>query len=163
MYATSRKRPFVPAVISWLDVSDYYVMYKQTAQSVLWNISKGHQWVTDPFSWFCELMWKVCGWREIISPKKGPMSLTFQHKHPGIFGTESPQWGKPPVKCIHRFLSSNPQGYETSVGRQYFLSLITLKNFLSEKVKLDKGSIKYILALPFGEVVSLSLMCLLSM
>ena len=44
-----------------LEVSDYYVKYRQTAKSVLWNVSIGHQWVTDPFRWFCELMWKVCG------------------------------------------------------------------------------------------------------
>ena len=46
------------------------------------------------------------------------------------------------------------QGYETSVGKQYFNSLGRLKAFLSEKVPLDTGYVKYILALPYGDVVS---------
>ena len=45
-----------------LGVSDYYVMYRQSTKSILWNFCKGHQlnWVTDPLRWLCELLWKVC-------------------------------------------------------------------------------------------------------
>ena len=35
MYVTSHKRPFVP--------SDYYVMYRQRTESVLWNVGKDHR------------------------------------------------------------------------------------------------------------------------
>ena len=42
-------------------VSDYYVMYKQRARSVLCNVSKGH-WVTELLDGFMNF----CGYREEI-------------------------------------------------------------------------------------------------
>ena len=47
-------------------VSDYYVMYRQRAQSFCEMSAKVTNWVSDPFNWFCELLREVWGQREEI-------------------------------------------------------------------------------------------------
>ena len=51
-------------------VLDYYVMYRQKAQSVCETSAKVTNWVIDPFRWLCEPLCKVCGYGEgiLMSP-----------------------------------------------------------------------------------------------
>ena len=44
-----------------LGVSDYYVIYRQRAQSVCETCVKVTNWVTDSFRWFFKVLSKVCG------------------------------------------------------------------------------------------------------